>query len=138
MSALFTSDNCQLICHKTAVDNIYKPNTIDSPSEKHFVLKSDLFRISSKYFRENQNKDDDDGPTSISSRRSKINRKKKQIQIDNNLELHSLVSVFFHFKFYLIIIITIPSDSRNLHCDIRFYSTMPLKTFFTWTIGTRQ
>lgn len=90
MSILYSFQNCLLICHKTAVDRIYRlpaDPTINQPNnltpQKSFVIKSDLFRISSKYLRENQN--------DTNRRRTKINRKKEQIQINNNPELHTLV-----------------------------------------------
>ena len=82
MSIEFSCGKCVLISHKTSVGNIYK-NIQDSPNTS-YTLNSNIFKISSQYLRENQVEE--------SQKRRKINKKKEQIEIEQNKEMYYLVT----------------------------------------------
>lgn len=95
MSILFRNDKCVFLSHKECVDRIYRTsfnsNRTINTEKQSFVLKSNLFNINSCYLRDNQKHSTES--TIPDRKRSKINKKKAQIEIDQNPEQYALVSV---------------------------------------------
>lgn len=90
MSIRFRNDECVFLSHKAYIDRIYLSSTQNAENQS-FELKSNLFNINSCYLRDNQKHSTDS--TIPNRKRSKINKKKEQIEIGKNPEQYALVSV---------------------------------------------
>lgn len=92
MSILYSKDGCTLITHKGYIDGIY--NEVVDAREKvndvrsSFVIRSDVFNISSGCVRGNQIDIEEH------KRHRKISSKKYKIEIETNAGMHDLVSEF--------------------------------------------